>query len=54
MGFYGQRVGAIHFICKSKNVTTNVMSQLKMIIRPMYSNPPRHGAIVCARILKNP
>ena len=28
-----------------------VLSQLKGIIRPMYSNPPIHGARIVARIL---
>lgn len=30
------------------------MSQLKILIRPMYSNPPVHGARIAARILTQP
>lgn len=31
-----------------------VRSQLKAIIRPMWSNPPNHGARIVATILNNP
>jgi aspartate aminotransferase len=30
------------------------MSQVKILIRPMYSNPPVHGARIAARILTHP
>merc|ERR1712205_71045 len=30
------------------------MSQLKLIVRPMYSNPPIYGARLVAEVLKNP
>lgn len=30
-----------------------VESQLKLVIRPMYSNPPIHGASIVAAILKD-
>merc|ERR1712170_251648 len=30
-----------------------VMSQIKIIIRPMYSNPPVHGARIVTEILSN-
>ena len=33
---------------------TNVSSQLKQIIRGMYSNPPSHGARVAATIMTTP
>ena len=29
-------------------------SQIKTIARPMYSNPPLHGALLVANILKDP
>jgi len=51
---YGERAGALHFVCKSKDVADRVMSQVKLIIRPMYSNPPLHGAQIVSRILTNP
>jgi len=27
---------------------------LKLVIRPMYSNPPCHGAFIVDRIVRNP
>ncbi|KAK3041690.1 hypothetical protein RJ639_001500 [Escallonia herrerae] len=43
MGLYGERVGALSIVCKTADVASRVESQLKMVIRPMYSNPPIHG-----------
>ncbi|XP_068652573.1 aspartate aminotransferase, cytoplasmic [Aristolochia californica] len=53
MGLYGERVGALSIVCKSADVATKVESQLKLVIRPMYSNPPIHGASIVATILSN-
>lgn len=30
------------------------MSQLKILIRPLYSNPPVHGARIASRVLTQP
>lgn len=35
-GLYGERVGAVHFVCADKQSTENVGSQLKLVIRAMY------------------
>ncbi|KAG0491020.1 hypothetical protein HPP92_007883 [Vanilla planifolia] len=53
MGLYGERVGALSIVCKSSDVAVRVESLLKLVIRPMYSNPPIHGASIVATILKN-
>jgi len=53
MGLYGERVGAFSLICNSKQEAETVMSQLKIVIRPMYSNPPVHGARIANEILHN-
>ncbi|KAL6985407.1 Aspartate aminotransferase 3, chloroplastic [Sarracenia purpurea var. burkii] len=53
MGLYGERVGALSFVCKSADVASRVESQLKLVIRPMYSSPPIHGASIVATILKD-
>lgn len=53
MGLYGERVGALSIVCKNSNVASKVESQLKIVIRPMYSNPPIHGASIVATILKD-
>ncbi|KAJ6361486.1 hypothetical protein OIU78_002008 [Salix suchowensis] len=53
MGLYGERIGALSIVCKTADVAARVESQLKLVIRPMYSNPPIHGASIVAAILKN-
>jgi aromatic-amino-acid transaminase len=51
---YGERVGALSVACASKEECDRVMSQIKMVIRTNYSNPPTHGATVCATALNTP
>ncbi|KAL5074940.1 hypothetical protein RYX36_013924 [Vicia faba] len=53
MGLYGERVGALNIVSKSADVASRVESQLKFVIRPMYSSPPIHDASVVAAILKD-
>lgn len=52
-GLYGQRVGALSIIGEDEGEAKRVLSQLKMTIRPMYSNPPRYGAQVVKTILSD-
>ena len=51
MGLYGERAGAFNIICANEEEAARVMSQLKIVIRPMYSNPPVHGARIVQNIL---
>lgn len=51
MGLYGERIGAMTVTGKDKEEADRIMSQLKIIIRPMYSNPPIHGARIVSEIL---
>jgi aromatic-amino-acid transaminase len=51
---YGERVGALSVACASKEECDRVLSQLKITIRTNYSNPPTHGATVCANVLNTP
>ncbi|KAF5356231.1 hypothetical protein D9756_003806 [Leucocoprinus leucothites] len=53
MGLYGERVGAFSLTTASSEEKARVDSQLKIIIRPMYSNPPSHGARIANTILGN-
>ncbi|KAK1366976.1 hypothetical protein POM88_042537 [Heracleum sosnowskyi] len=53
MGLYGEHVGALSIVCKTADATSKVESQLKLVIRPMYSSPPPHGASIVAAILKD-
>ena len=50
-GLYGERVGALSVVCADAAERTRVESQLKRIARPIWSNPPAHGARVVARVL---
>ena len=51
---YGERVGALSVVCASADETAKVLSQLKIVIRTNYSNPPTHGAQVVATVLGTP
>ena len=51
---YGERVGALSVLCASKDEADRVLSQLKIMVRTNYSNPPTHGAAVVAAVLGNP
>merc|ERR1711997_1062667 len=54
MGLYGERVGAMSVVCATADDARRVRSQVQMVIRPMYSNPPAHGAKIVVAILGNP
>ena len=49
-GLYGERVGALSFINIDRDI---VLSQLKKLIRPMYSNPPINGAKIINTIMES-
>ena len=56
MGLYGQRIGSLSVVLSehTANVPATakaVRSQLKAVIRPMYSSPPAHGARIVAGVL---
>jgi aromatic-amino-acid transaminase len=51
---YGERVGALSVVCESKEEAGRVLSQLKIVIRTNYSNPPTFGAQVVATVLNTP
>jgi aspartate aminotransferase, mitochondrial len=52
-GLYGQRIGALSVVGATEEEAKRVVSQMKMVIRPMYSNPPRHGARLVRTILED-
>lgn len=54
MGLYGERVGTVSVVCASEEEKKCVDSQLKILIRPMYSNPPIHGARLACAVLGTP
>jgi aromatic-amino-acid transaminase len=51
---YGERVGALSVVCASAEECSRVLSQLKIVIRTNYSNPPTFGAQVVATVLTTP
>jgi len=53
-GLYGERVGTLSVTCGSKEIVSNVMGQLDIIVRNLYSNPPKHGANIVKTVLGDP
>jgi len=53
LGLYAERIGALNIVCRDAATADAVKSQLKTIIRPMYSNPPLHGARLVSKILSD-
>ena len=54
MGLYGERAGAFSLTTADPEEKARVESQLKIVIRPMYSNPPLHGSRIANTILSSP
>lgn len=54
MGLYGERVGAFSVVTESAEEKKRVDSQIKILVRPMYSNPPIHGARIASTLLNDP
>ena len=54
MGLYGERVGSFSIVAESPEEKKRIDSQIKILVRPMYSNPPIHGARIASEILNNP
>jgi aspartate aminotransferase, mitochondrial len=52
-GLYGERCGTLSVVCGDAQQKDLVMSQLKNIIRPMYSSPPRHGSSIVRTVLSD-
>ncbi len=47
-------MGAFSIVCESPEEKKRVDSQLKILVRPLYSNPPIHGARIASEILNSP
>lgn len=54
MGLYGERVGSINIVAESKDAALAIESQLKAIVRSIYSSPPIHGSKLVELILNDP
>ncbi len=53
-GLYGERVGALHIVTANADEAKRVLSQVKIVIRTNYSNPPTFGAAIVAQVLGDP
>jgi len=53
-GLYGERVGALTVVCANESIAAKALSQIKLDVRAMYSNPPIHGARIVATIAADP
>jgi aspartate aminotransferase len=53
MGLYGERAGCCTVVSRTQEQAKAVQTQLNAVIRPMYSNPPKHGMYIAKRILEN-
>ncbi len=51
MGLYGERAGLFSAVCADGGERERVLSQVKILARAMYSNPPVHGARIAAEVL---
>jgi aromatic-amino-acid transaminase len=51
---YRERCGALSVVTGSSKEASNVLSQLKRIIRTIYSSPPSYGAQVVSLVLNTP
>jgi len=45
--------GTFSVVCGNADEAARAQSQLKLIIRPMYSSPPRHGSSIVKTILND-
>ena len=52
-GLYNERAGNLTVVVNNPSVVANTRSQLTLIVRGMYSNPPAHGARVVEMVLNN-
>jgi len=53
-GLYGERAGTLSVVAGNAQQKDLILSQLKCIIRPMYSSPPRHGSSIVKTVLNDP
>ena len=49
----GERCGTLSVVCETADQRDNAMSQLRLVIRPMYSNPPKHGSSIVRTVLSD-
>ncbi|WP_386686211.1 amino acid aminotransferase [Lonepinella sp. MS14437] len=53
-GLYSERVGAFTLVAENEQIAVTALTQVKAIIRTLYSNPASHGAATVAIVLADP
>ena len=53
-GLYAERVGGITAVSQNEDASKAMLSQIKLTIRTMYSNPPLHGGTIVDTVLNDP
>jgi len=53
-GLYNERAGNLTVVMKDQSNVVNFKSQMTLIIRAMYSNPPAHGVRIVDTVLNDP
>ena len=53
-GLYNERVGAFTLVAENADIAATALTQVKSIIRTLYSNPASHGGATVATVLNNP
>ena len=53
-GMYNERVGAFTVVAADEDTANRAFSQVKAIIRTLYSNPASHGGHTVAMVLQDP
>ncbi len=54
LGLYAERIGALSIVCGNADIASKTQSQLKRIVRTIYSNPPARGAKIVQTICQDP
>lgn len=54
MSLYGERVGGLSIVCPNAEEAKLVQSQLKFIVRRLYSSPPFHGGYLVDNVINDP
>jgi len=53
-GLYNERVGAFTLVAENAEIASTALTQVKSIIRTLYSNPASHGGATVATVLNDP
>ncbi|KYK81837.1 aromatic amino acid aminotransferase [Aggregatibacter actinomycetemcomitans serotype e str. SC936] len=52
-GLYNERVGAFTVVAENADIAATALTQVKIIVRTLYSNPSAHGATAVALVLND-